>query len=138
MPPKPTGSGADFASWACKRGDSVATLLPNGADLVAVYFAAIQTGLYIVPLNWHLVAAEMAHILNDSDTKVFLADVALRRRSGGCARRRAGFAIGEIAGFGPFGELGASSAGRPRSARRARRWSTPRARRDARRGFAGR
>ncbi|GIH06222.1 putative acyl-CoA ligase [Rhizocola hellebori] len=105
--------GRGFCELGMQAGDSVATLLPNGADLVAVYFAAIQTGLYIVPLNWHLVAAEMAHILDDSDTKVFLADARFASAAAAARGDVPGFAIGEIAGFGSFRELGAASQGRP-------------------------
>ncbi|WIN00440.1 acyl-CoA synthetase [Actinoplanes oblitus] len=54
-------------------GDTVAMLLPNGADLLAVEFATLQTGLYSVPLNWHLTAAEIAYIVRDSGAKVFVA-----------------------------------------------------------------
>ncbi|MBB4745208.1 long-chain acyl-CoA synthetase [Actinoplanes octamycinicus] len=55
-------------------GDTVAMLLPNGADLLAVEFATLQTGLYSVPLNWHLTAAEIGYIVRDSGAKVFVAD----------------------------------------------------------------
>jgi long-chain acyl-CoA synthetase len=48
-------------------------MLPNGVDLVAVYFAATQIGLYVVPVNWHLVGAEVAYLLTDSQAKVFVA-----------------------------------------------------------------
>ncbi len=65
--------GRGFRSLGLTAGDSVAVLLPNGAQLLAVYFAALQTGLYFVPLNWHLVAAEMAHIITDSGAKVFVS-----------------------------------------------------------------
>jgi len=105
--------GRGFRELGLQPGDSVATLLPNGADLVAVYFAAIQTGLYIVPLNWHLVAAEMAHILDDSDTKVFLAGARFASAAAAARGDVPGFAIGEVEGFGSFSELGASSQGRP-------------------------
>jgi long-chain acyl-CoA synthetase len=105
--------GRGFRELGLQPGDSVAALLPNGADLVAVYFAAIQTGLYIVPLNWHLVAAEMAHILNDSDTKVFLADSRFAAAAAAARGDVPGFAIGEIDGFARFNDLGASSSGRP-------------------------
>src|SRR5580658_9932660 len=54
-------------------GDVVATLLPNGAEMIEVYLAALQAGWYLVPINHHLVAPEIAYILKDSAAKVFIA-----------------------------------------------------------------
>ena len=48
-------------------------MLPNGADALALFFAAMQTGLYVVPVNWHLAAAEVAYILGDSGAGAFVA-----------------------------------------------------------------
>ena len=63
-------------------GDVVATLLPNGVEVFELYLAALQAGWYLVPINHHLIAPEVAYILKDSDAKVFIAherfaDVAL-------------------------------------------------------------
>ena len=44
-------------------GDVVATLLPNCAEMLEVYLAALQAGWYLVPINHHLVAPEVAYIL---------------------------------------------------------------------------
>ncbi|HEY6481248.1 MAG TPA: acyl-CoA synthetase [Streptosporangiaceae bacterium] len=98
-------------------GDAVAALLPNSAAALAVYFAAMQTGLYVVPVNWHQVAAEVAHILSDSGARAFVA----HERFAGTARAAADlagvghrFAAGDIAGFEPLSALGAGGpAGRP-------------------------
>ena len=54
-------------------GSTVAGMLPNGADALALFFAALQTGLYVVPVNWHLTAAEVAYILGDSEAGAFIA-----------------------------------------------------------------
>ena len=54
-------------------GSTVAGMLPNGADALALFFAALQTGLYVVPVNWHLTAAEVAYILGDSEAGAFVA-----------------------------------------------------------------
>src|SRR5271166_1657839 len=54
-------------------GDVVATLLPNCAEMIEVYLAALQAGWYLVPINHHLVAPEIAYILKDSEAKVFIA-----------------------------------------------------------------
>lgn len=54
-------------------GDTVAVLLPNGVHLLALYFAALQSGLYLVPVNWHLVGPEVTYIVGDSEASVFVA-----------------------------------------------------------------
>ena len=58
--------GRGFQALGLAPGDAVAVLLPNSVTALAAYFAAIETGLYIVPVNWHQVAAEIAYILTDS------------------------------------------------------------------------
>jgi long-chain acyl-CoA synthetase len=55
-----------------ETGDVVATLLPNGAEAIETYLAALEAGLYLVPINHHLVAPEIAYILRDSGAKVFI------------------------------------------------------------------
>ncbi|WP_189332421.1 acyl-CoA synthetase [Actinoplanes ianthinogenes] len=96
--------GRDFQERGLVPGDTVAMLLPNGADLLAVEFATLQTGLYSVPLNWHLTAAEIGYILRDSGAKVFVADER--------------FTVGAAAGPGvpapvSVRELGGGGSGRP-------------------------
>jgi long-chain acyl-CoA synthetase len=99
-------------------GDTIALLLPNGADILTGYFAAAQIGLHVVPLNWHLTAPELAYILRDSGAKAFIAGA----RFAGAAVEAAAlaglpatacFAAGDIPGFLPLGELGAGGSGRP-------------------------
>jgi long-chain acyl-CoA synthetase len=90
-------------------------------DLMALYFAALQTGLYIVPVNWHLVGAELAYILTDSGAKAFVAherfaEAALTgtRISGAPADPAVRFAVGDIPGYRPLAQLGTSEpVGRP-------------------------
>ncbi|HEX3788643.1 MAG TPA: acyl-CoA synthetase [Pseudonocardiaceae bacterium] len=92
-------------------GDAVVMMLPNTVDLVAVYFAAMQTGLYVVMINWHLVGPEVAYILTDSEAKAFVADERFAAVAVDAADRAelpesARFAVGDIAGFGPLAGLG--------------------------------
>jgi len=101
--------GRGFQALGLTPGDTVATLLPNGVTALAAYFAAIETGLYIVPINWHQVAAEVAYILTDSGAGSFLAD----ERFAGAAREAADlagiknrFAVGAVPGFEPATRLG--------------------------------
>src|SRR5215471_14239697 len=112
--------GRGLQALGLTAGDTVAALLPNGVTALAVYFAAIETGLYVVPVNWHQVPAEVAYILGDSAAGVFVAD----ERFAGTAAEAAGLAgikhrfavgpAGSIPGFEPLGALGGGGpAGRP-------------------------
>ncbi|MEU8415324.1 acyl-CoA synthetase [Amycolatopsis japonica] len=102
-----------------EAGDVVVVLQPNGDELVAAYFAAIQSGLYIVVVNWHLVAPEVAYILSDSGAKAFLAherfaDVAIVAADEAGIPERGRFAVGDVEGFRRIEELGSGEGdGRP-------------------------
>jgi long-chain acyl-CoA synthetase len=92
------------------RGDTVAIVIPNSIEMLEVYLGATQIGLYITPINHHLVGPEIAYIVGDSDAKVLigherfagvLADAAKE-----CAFPQShAFAIGTVEGFGRFAEL---------------------------------
>ncbi len=56
----------------CEVGDTVACVVPNGLEMLEYYLGATQIGLYITPINHHLVGPEIAYIVNDSDAKVLL------------------------------------------------------------------
>ncbi|MEU4691657.1 acyl-CoA synthetase [Actinoplanes sp. NPDC023714] len=108
------GRGLRAAGLAA--GDTVALLLPNGADILVNYFAAMQIGLHVVPLNWHLTAPELGYILRDSGARAFVAsdrfaDAAAEASAFLPASAR--FAVGDIPGFLPLEELGAEGSGRP-------------------------
>ena len=49
-------------------------MLPNGLEMIELYLGAMQIGLYLTPINHHLVGPEIAYIVNDSDAKVFVGD----------------------------------------------------------------
>ncbi len=101
--------GRGFQALGLQPGDAVAGLLPNSLTSLAMYFAAIETGLYVVPVNWHQVAAEVAYILSDSGAGAFVA----HERFAGVAAEAADlagikhrFAVGAIGGFEPAAALG--------------------------------
>lgn len=89
-------------------GDAFATLLPNSPELFAAHLAATQAGFYLVPINHHLVAPEIAWILQDSGARTLLA----HPRFGDKAKAAADEAelppqnryatTGEIDGFQPY------------------------------------
>jgi long-chain acyl-CoA synthetase len=49
-----------------RTGDTIACVMTNSIEMLTVYLAAMQSGLYFVTLNYHLTAAEIAYIVDDS------------------------------------------------------------------------
>ena len=111
--------GRGLRGLGLAAGSTVAGMLPNGADALALFFAALETGLYVVPLNWHLTAAEVGYILGDSEAGAFVAHerfagVATAAADQAGIAPEARFAVGAVPGFAPLAELGAGGDGRPR------------------------
>ena len=91
-------------------GDAVAVVLPNGAPVLELYLATFQAGLYLVPINHHLAAPEIAYILADSEAKAFVADEAFAATCAAAADEAglpaaARFAVGALPGFRPYAAL---------------------------------
>jgi long-chain acyl-CoA synthetase len=85
-------------------GDVLAAVVPNGAPMIEAYLGATQAGMYLVPINHHLTASEIAYILQDSGAKAFLAGErfadacrAAADEAGIPARARLG--VGSVPGF---------------------------------------
>ena len=57
-----------------KKGDKIATVLPNCLELMVAYWAVAKTGLVIVPCSPLLQASGLSSLLRDSDTVLVLAD----------------------------------------------------------------
>jgi long-chain acyl-CoA synthetase len=93
-----------------QRGDTVAVVVPNGVEMMELVLGAQQIGLYMTPINHHLVGPEIAYIVSDSDAKVLVGHerfagaltVAAEEANFPEDRR---FAIGTIPGWRPFAEL---------------------------------
>jgi long-chain acyl-CoA synthetase len=107
--------GRGFQAMGLEPGDAVVLLLPNGIDLVSVYFGAFQTGLYVVMANWHLVGAEVAYLVEDSGAKAFVTHERFAATARDALARTgvAGFAVGDVPGCTPLADLGAGETGRP-------------------------
>src|SRR5262245_20520119 len=93
-----------------QKGDAVAAVLPNGSKPFTVYLAALQTGLYYVPINYRLSAPEVAYILRDSEAKAFVSDERYAALVSAAADEAkipadARLAHGSIPGFRSFDEL---------------------------------
>ena len=91
-------------------GDSVAVCLPNCTEYLVAYLSCLQAGWYLVPINHHLVAPEIAYILSDCEAKSFIgheqfADVCSAAANDAGVEARHCFAVGQIAGFCPFAQL---------------------------------
>jgi long-chain acyl-CoA synthetase len=97
------------------KGDVVAIVLPNGAPVFELYLAVLQAGFYLVPINHHLTAPEIAYIVENSGAKVFVGHEQFAVPVAAAAASLQfpsthRFAVGRIAGFRPYAEL---SAGQP-------------------------
>src|ERR1700730_16127349 len=67
-----------FRQAGLAEGDSVAILMENNEHIHAVMWAARRSGLYYVPINTHLAAAEAAYIIDNSSAKGIMGSAALR------------------------------------------------------------
>ncbi len=93
-----------LARWLADRGvdkgDRVALLLPNGLEFVEAFFACGRLGAICVPVNFRLVADEIAYILRSSGARVLLTHAdfrdAVARASGEAPDLEACLAVGEL------------------------------------------
>jgi acyl-CoA synthetase (AMP-forming)/AMP-acid ligase II len=67
-----------FRVRGLREGDVVAILMENNEHMHAVMWAARRSGLYYVPINTHLTAAEAAYIVDNSGAKAVVGSAALR------------------------------------------------------------
>jgi acyl-CoA synthetase (AMP-forming)/AMP-acid ligase II len=57
-----------------RKGEKMATILPNCLELMAAYWAAAKTGIVIVPCSTLLQESGLSNLLQDSDTVIVIAD----------------------------------------------------------------
>jgi long-chain acyl-CoA synthetase len=98
-------------------GDHIAVMLPNHRSFFEVLLGAFESGLIVIPVNSHLAAGEVAHVLADSDARVFIAHEALAdvaRSAGSDLPGQYRFAVGSIDGFRPYEDLLTGNAVVPR------------------------
>jgi len=93
-----------------RPGDGIASLLPNGVGALEVYLAALQSGWFFTPVNWHYTGPEVAYILTDCEAKAFFADSryaaqAVKAADEARLPAAARFSYGELPGFLPVAEL---------------------------------
>jgi len=68
-----------FRQQGLGEGDTVAILMENNEHYHAVMWGARRCGLYYVPINTHLTAAEAAYIVENSSAKAIVGSAALRK-----------------------------------------------------------
>ena len=66
-----------FRSHGLREGDAIAILMENNEHYHMVMWAARRSGLYYVPINSHLTAAEAAYIIDNSSAKAIIGSAAL-------------------------------------------------------------
>ncbi|MGO9927913.1 MAG: fatty-acid--CoA ligase FadD4, partial [Mycobacterium sp.] len=71
-----------FRQAGLREGDTVAILMENNEHIHAVMWAARRSGLYYVPINTHLTAAEAAYIVDNSGAKAIIGSAALGETCG--------------------------------------------------------
>ncbi len=70
-------SAAALQAAGVGDGDVVALLMHNSPQAMELMVAARHLGAQWCPVNWHFLADELQHILDDSGAKVLIADAAL-------------------------------------------------------------
>ncbi|UGU03051.1 acyl-CoA synthetase [Mycobacterium intracellulare] len=97
-----------------RRGDVIALVSDNTAEVFEIYWAALRSGLYITAVNWHLAPEEAAYILQDSGASVVFASAGVRELASHLRDRASGvrhwYSFGDaIAGYLPYDDLLASA-----------------------------
>lgn len=67
-----------FRNAGLVEGDVVAILMENNEHFHVAMWAARRSGLYYVPINTHLTAAEIGYIIDNSNAKAIIGSAALR------------------------------------------------------------
>ncbi|MBN1547930.1 MAG: long-chain-fatty-acid--CoA ligase [Syntrophaceae bacterium] len=65
----------------CKKGERLTILSENTYKYMEVYFAAAKAGMSVTPLNFRLSDSELVHIVNDSDSVIFIAGEGYKKKS---------------------------------------------------------
>ena len=99
-------------------GDTVAAMLPNSVQLLALHAAAAQIGATFVVVNWHLTADEVSYILADSAARLVVTDdrfaeVIASAADAADVPPTQRFTVGSASGFRDFAELSDGQSSRP-------------------------
>src|SRR4051812_253867 len=92
-------------SAGLQTGDHVAIVLDNRLEMFDVLWGAMDSGLYVTPVNWHLATDEVAYIVDDcgASALVVAADATDAVADLGGEARALRLALGrEVRGFDDF------------------------------------
>ena len=108
-----------FDGSGLRPGDHVALMLGNQPEFFDVLWAALRSGLYVTPINWHLGIDEAAYIIRDCNAKVFVTSFDLAHVAEELATRlpnidRRLMVGGAIEGYDDFESTLASASAVPR------------------------
>jgi long-chain acyl-CoA synthetase len=62
-----------LTSRGVRPGGAVVTVLKNGLDALTMMLATYQIGAYLVPVNWHFTADEIAYIMADCGAEIMIS-----------------------------------------------------------------
>jgi long-chain acyl-CoA synthetase len=107
-----------LADLGLRPGDGLVVVLPNVPSFLVAYLAAMESGLYLTPVNSHLAAPEIAHVVQDCEAGAAvvhaeLIDVARPGLEEASVPRAAWFADPEAPGFVPLERLVSGGDGSP-------------------------
>jgi len=92
-----------FRALGCEYGDGIALIMGNEDPFYDIYWAAMRSGLYFTPINWHLAEDEVRYIADNCDAKLFIASERFAKVATHAAadlpKAQAKLAFGEIDGF---------------------------------------
>ncbi|MBK6288248.1 MAG: AMP-binding protein [Gammaproteobacteria bacterium] len=106
-----------LAAHGLGKGDHVALLCCNRPEFAEVATAALQCGVVLSPVNWHLSPDDVAYVLDNCGARAFIAEGrfadAARHAARQCARSLAlCLSVGEpIEGFGDYAAVLAGESG---------------------------
>jgi fatty-acyl-CoA synthase len=72
-------SSFSLREWGVDKADKVAILHPNCHCFLEAYYAVAQIGAVSVPINYRLSPREIAFVLQDSESKILIANQELQK-----------------------------------------------------------
>ena len=96
-----------------RRGDHVAILLENDPRWFDAVWAALRSGLYYTPVNWHLTAPEIAYIVEDCGARSVLTSASLADKVSDLGVEIPLVLGGDIAGWERYEDAVADQPGTP-------------------------
>ena len=89
-----------------ETGDGIALMMGNEDPFFDVYWAALRSGFYFTPINWHLQEDEVRFIVDNCDAMAFLVSERFAKTAAAIADRIpegvARLSFGAIEGFRPI------------------------------------